>query len=106
MTDWMRACRADELEPDYGEAVLLDGEPIALVLTDGVVYAVGHRDPTSGAPVMARGIVGSRGDRPTLASPLHKEIYDLRTGECLSTDAPRLPTYPVRIADGWVEVSM
>jgi nitrite reductase (NADH) small subunit len=76
------------------------------VLTGGAVYAVGHRDPTSGAPVMARGIIGTRGDRPTIASPLHKEVYDLGTGECLSAGAPSLPSYPVRIAQGWVEVSV
>lgn len=106
MTQWHRACAADELEPGCAEAVLLEGRPIALVLAGGVVYAVGHRDPTSGAPVMARGIVGTRGDRPTLASPLHKEVYDLGSGECLSADSPPLPVYPVRAADGWIEVGL
>ena len=48
-----------------------------------------HHDPHTGAPVMARGIVGSRGDRPTIASPLHKQVYDLGTGECFSDAASR-----------------
>lgn len=35
--------------------------------------------------MISRGIVGSRGDAPTIASPLHKQIFDLRTGACLET---------------------
>ncbi|MFY1635938.1 nitrite reductase (NAD(P)H) small subunit [Solwaraspora sp. WMMB335] len=37
----------------------------------------------TGTHVMSRGIVGARGDVPTVASPLHKQVYGLRTGQCL-----------------------
>ena len=39
--------------------------------------------------MLARGIVGTRGDVPFVASPMHKQAFDLRTGECLD-DAGRL----------------
>jgi nitrite reductase (NADH) small subunit len=55
---------------------------------------------------MARGITGSRGARPTLASPLHKEVYDLETGECLGTPGLRLQTFGTRIVAGYVEVEL
>src|SRR5690606_2688145 len=42
-------------------------------------------DPYSGAQVMSRGIVGTRDGAPTVASPLHKQLFDLRTGLCLDT---------------------
>jgi nitrite reductase (NADH) small subunit len=29
--------------------------------------------------------VGTRDDAPTIASPLHKQVFDLRTGLCLDT---------------------
>jgi nitrite reductase (NADH) small subunit len=76
-------------------------------LFDGSVHAVGHRDPFSGAHVMARGIVGTRGDVPTVASPMYKQVFDLRTGVCLDVPedpAVRLLVHAVRVRDGRVEV--
>ena len=71
---------------------------------DGEVYAIGHLDPVSGAAVLARGIVGTRGGAPTVASPMHKQVYDLRTGECLDLPGVRVPVYRVRLREGVVEV--
>ena len=48
--------------------------------TTAQVFAIGNQDPFSGANVMSRGIVGSRGDVPTVASPMFKQVFDLRTG--------------------------
>ena len=86
-TRWEPICRIDRLQPERGVAALVDGVQIAIFLTfDGELFAIANRDPVSGAQVMSRGIVGTRSDIPTVASPLHKQVYDLRTGECL--DAP------------------
>lgn len=102
---WVAVCDLDALEPFWGEAALVAGHQIALVRLPGDrVLAVGNLDPVAGAYVMSRGIVGSRGDRATIASPLHKEVYDLESGERLGADAPGLGSYPVRVADGRVEV--
>lgn len=104
---WTIACAADELEPMWGETVLLRGLQIALVkISDDELYAVGNQDPHTGAFVMARGIVGSRGDAPTIASPLHKEVYDLRTGAGLSHPQFVIETYPARVVDGMIEVAL
>ena len=104
---WERVCRVDDLEPSWGEAVLIRMRQIALfLLSPREVYAVDHADPSGGAPVMARGIVGSRGDRPTVASPLHKEVYDLGTGECFSDPALMLRTFRTRIVGGFIEIEL
>src|SRR5882762_6743378 len=72
---WVPVCGYDVLLPERGVAVLVDGEQIALFrLADGTVRAVGNRDPFSGAYVLSRGIVGSRGDVPTVASPMLKQV--------------------------------
>ena len=106
-TSWDTACEVDELEPGWGEVALLSGRQVALVrFADDEVYAVDHHDPHTGAPVMARGIVGSRGDRPTIASPLHKEVYDLGTGECFTDGSLALRTYRTRIVGGMIEVEL
>ncbi len=86
---------------------LVAGRQVALFRTAaGGVFAVEQADPATGAHVMARGITGSRGPRPTLASPLHKEVYDLGTGECLGNPELRLGTFAARIADGYIEVEL
>lgn len=104
---WERACAVDELEPSFGEALLLRRRQIALVMiSPDEIYAVCHRDPATSAYVIARGIVGSKGDRPTIASPLLKQVYDLGTGECLTDPTLSLRAYPTRVVDGYVEVEI
>lgn len=102
---WHPVCPLDRLEPLWAEAALVAGEQVAVVrLPSDEVVAVSHWDPYADAPVMARGIVGSRQGRPTLASPLHKQVYDLATGECLTDPTLRLATFAVRVRDRIVEV--
>lgn len=109
---WLPVCRLDDLETGWGEAALIiddHGAPAQVALfrlDDGNVYATSNLDPHTGVEVMARGIVGSRGDAPTVASPLHKQVYDLRTGIGLSDPELALPTYPTRIVDGAIEISL
>ncbi|MDR7278730.1 nitrite reductase small subunit NirD [Catenuloplanes atrovinosus] len=93
-------CPLARLEPNRGVAALVDGVQVALFRTsEGEIFAVGNQDPISHAYVMSRGIVGSRGDAPTVASPLHKQVYDLRTGDCLDVPGVTLPVYPARVTD-------
>ena len=98
-------CRYDALLPERGVAALIGEVQIALFRThDGRVFAVGNYDPFSGANVMSRGIVGSRGDVPTVASPMFKQVFDLRTGECLDDPSVSLPVYQVEIVDEMVRL--
>ncbi|MDP9906277.1 MULTISPECIES: nitrite reductase small subunit NirD [Arthrobacter] len=104
---WHRVCAIDELEPAWGEAALVGGRQVALFrTTPDEVLAVSQQDPATLSNVMARGIVGSRGSRPTIASPLHKEVYDLETGECFTNPELRLASYATRLVDGYVEVAV
>ena len=98
-------CPLEALLPERGVAALIGDLQIALFRThDGSVFATGNQDPFSGANVMSRGIVGSRGDVPTVASPMFKQVFDLRTGACLDDPDVSLPVYPVEIVDGQVVV--
>jgi nitrite reductase (NADH) small subunit len=104
---WFPVCEVEALEPSWGEAVLVEGHQIALVLASpGELYAVDHRDPVTSSYVMARGIVGSRGDRATIASPLLKQVYDLQTGACLDDPALALAVYRTRVVGGMVEIEV
>ncbi|MGY1841719.1 MULTISPECIES: nitrite reductase small subunit NirD [unclassified Modestobacter] len=106
-TGWTAICAFDDLLPERGVAALVDGVQVAVfLLFDGSLHAVGHRDPFSGAHVLARGIVGTRGEAPTVASPMYKQVFDLRTGQCLDDPAVSIPAYPVRVREGRVEVAV
>ena len=108
-TTYETVCRLDDIEVERGVAALVRGEAIAIFRThDGNVYATSNYDPCSRASVMARGIVGTRGteagDVPVVASPMHKQAFDLRTGQCLDDAAVRVPTYDVVVDAGQVRV--
>jgi nitrite reductase (NADH) small subunit len=105
-TPFTVVCRYDDLLPERGAAALLGTRQVALFRTfDGTVHAIANRDPFTGANVLSRGIVGNRGDRTTLASPLHKQVFDLSTGACLDDPEVVVPVYPTRVRDGLVEVA-
>ncbi|SDW11173.1 assimilatory nitrite reductase (NAD(P)H) small subunit [Arthrobacter sp. cf158] len=104
---WQRVCPVEELEVAWGEAALIAGRQVALFRTAPTeVFAVAQQDPATLANVMARGIIGSRGSRPTIASPLHKEVYDLETGECFTNPELTLEAFPTRLVDGFIEVEL
>ncbi|MCW3845091.1 nitrite reductase small subunit NirD [Micromonospora yasonensis] len=104
--DWTPVCALDRLDPDRGVAALVDGVQVAVFRAGGELYAVDNLDPVGGVYVMSRGIVGSRAGTPTLASPLHKQVYDLRTGRCLDLPGVALRRHEARCRDGLVEVRL
>ncbi|OBI73074.1 nitrite reductase small subunit NirD [Mycobacterium sp. E740] len=104
---WTTACRYEFLIPNRGVGVLLaDGTQVALFrLDDGSLHALGNIDPFSGAAVMSRGIVGDRGGRATVQSPIKKQAFALDDGVCLDDPEVSLPVYATRVTDdGHVEV--
>ncbi|SDS82051.1 nitrite reductase small subunit NirD [Microlunatus soli] len=102
---WVDLCRFADLEPEWGEAALVDGIQLAVFrLWDDRVVITANLDPRTGAAVISRGIVGSRGGCPTIASPLHKESYSLLTGDCFSDPDLHLDIFDCRVVDGRVEV--
>ena len=105
---WLPVCTVEDLPRERGACALVHGSQVALFRTfDDTVYAVQQLDPYSGAHVMSRGIVGTRGDTPTVASPMYKQVFDLRTGQCLDAvgrDPRNLLAYAVRVIDDVVSV--
>lgn len=107
MSSWKAICPVHRLPVERGVAALLDGQQVALFRTATErLYAVSNEDPFSGAMVIARGIVGTRGDRDTVASPLYKQVFDLETGQCLDDATVSLAVHEVRVRDGVVEVEL
>lgn len=107
---WTPVCPLSSIPPETGVAALLgDGTQVAVFRSTDptgadVVYAIGNIDPFSGAAVLARGIVGDLRGVPVVASPMHKQHFDLRTGECIDAEGVSVPTYPVRVLDGTIQL--
>jgi nitrite reductase (NADH) small subunit len=105
---WEPVCALGDILPDTGVCAEIDGTQIALVrVGEGPhVFAISNFDPFSKAFVISRGIVGDRAGLPKIASPIYKQSFDLRTGECLEDPSVRLPTWRVRVVGERVEVEL
>jgi nitrite reductase (NADH) small subunit len=105
---WVDVCDVDDLVPDRGACALVGPYQVAVfrVAPHGELYALSNFDPFSGSYVLSRGIVGSKGDALKVASPVYKQSFDLRTGQCLDDPSVAVMTFPVREVDGRVLVGM
>jgi NAD(P)H-dependent nitrite reductase small subunit len=103
---WRAVCRLDDLIPDRGVAALVDGALVAVfLLHGGDVLAIDNLDPFSGADVLSRGIVGDVEGEPTVASPVYKQRFSLRTGRCIDDPAVAVRTWATRLVEGRIEVA-
>ncbi|MBS45433.1 MAG: nitrite reductase (NAD(P)H) small subunit [Nocardioides sp.] len=102
---WTVVCRLDAVAPESGVAALVRGAAVAVVRDHlGDVHALSNYCPYARASVLSRGIVGTRGDVPFIASPLFKQPFGLRDGVCLDDAAVRVTTYDVAVREGWILV--
>ena len=114
---WVRACLIDDLIVGRGVAVLGPGGVQAALFRlpaaesdreaapgRSRLYAIGNIDPFGRAAVLSRGLTGDRGGEPTVASPLGKQVFALRTGICLDDETVSVPSYGVRVVNRIVEV--
>lgn len=106
---YTRVCSVDAIDVEGGVTALVEGRAVAVFRTHaGEILALDNYDPFSQASVLARGIVGTleRGGVTIdfVASPMHKQRFDLHTGRCLDHDTIAVATYDVRVVDRTVEV--
>ncbi len=52
------------------------------------------------------GLTGDRAGEPTVASPLLKQVFSLRTGAALDDPEVAIPTYAVRVQHGTVRIGL
>jgi len=99
---FMPALRLDELDEAKPARVELDGVPVCLVRTGGVVRALHDVCPHQRWS-LADGVVYGDG----VECSLHGSTFDLSTGAPSSLPATRpAPTFATRVVDGAVEVDV
>jgi nitrite reductase (NADH) small subunit len=105
---WVAVCGVEDVIPNTGVCALVGGNQVAIFRVGegarSTIHAIGNFDPCSKAYVLSRGIVGDRGGRLKVASPLYKQSFDLLTGQCLDDPAFSVPTFAVRVRAATIEV--
>ena len=93
MADYLLACSVDDVADGTAKRVMLDGVPVAIVRSDGEVYAI--HDVCSHANVaLSEGEIEGR----TIECWLHGSRFDLVTGRPTGLPATQpVPVYPVKI---------
>jgi|SRR5215469_6927033 len=99
MSRWSRVCALHNILPYTGVAALVRRRQLAIFRVQDAVYAIGNRDPVSGANVLARGIVGDIGGEVVVASPIYKQHFSLVSGRCLEEPSLSVPVYPTRVVE-------
>jgi 3-phenylpropionate/trans-cinnamate dioxygenase ferredoxin component len=100
MSNWVDVASAEDLPPGGQHVVVVEGVRIAVFNLTGRYFAIEDLCTHDGAP-LAGGIV--QGDE--VICPRHGARFCIRTGEALSPPAYEpVPTFPVRVTDGMVQV--
>lgn len=94
---WKRVCAVEDVPILEGRRIVVGGFHVAVFNTEEGFYAVGDVCPHLGGP-LSDGEVAMA----TVACPLHARRIDLKTGEVTNDDLPRVPTFPVKLEDGYV----
>ena len=102
MSEFTRACSLSDVADGGSLAVEVGGEQVAIVRTEGEVFAI--RDVCSHAEIaLTEGSV----DGYAIECWLHGSCFDLRTGEPTNLPATEpVPVYPVKIEGDDVLVSI
>jgi nitrite reductase (NADH) small subunit len=100
----MRICDLEDIVPDTGVCALVADEEVAVFRIEDQVYAVGNRDPFSGANVLSRGIVGDLKGELVVASPVYKQHFSLVTGLCIEDPSVSVPVYRARVEGGDIQI--
>lgn len=105
---WQDVCAVDDLQPNSGVCVLVDGQQVAIFYlpTSHQCYAINNYDPFGNANVLSRGVIGDINDQPVVSSPLYKQHFNLQTGVCLEDETVQIPVYGIRISNNRVEINV
>lgn len=105
---WVEAAPVSEFDTDAGKAVMIDGKQIAVYyfMDQNEWYATDNNCPHRGQQALSRGMVGSEGDEPKVACPIHKKSFSLKTGKCLSGEDYAVNTYPVKVENDVVFIGI
>jgi nitrite reductase (NADH) small subunit len=99
---WIKITEIENIPVREGRAVKLNREEIAVFNLGDRFAAIDNKCPHSGGPLCDGIVSGS-----TVVCPLHGWKICLDSGDIVKPQVPvRVEVYPVRVADGVIEVDM
>ena len=103
---WYKAADVAQFPENGGACIKYKGMQIAVFnfSRQNKWYACQNLCPHKMEMVISRGMIGSKGDIPKVACPLHKRNYSLIDGDHINGDGEGIAVYPVKIEDGYVYV--
>jgi nitrite reductase (NADH) small subunit len=103
---WFKAGKTSDFPSNGGGCIKYKNKQIAVIKFDrrNEWYACQNLCPHKMEMVLSRGMIGSAGDIPKIACPLHKNAFSLIDGTNLNGENPKIAIYPVKIVDDEVFV--
>lgn len=100
---WLALCAAQEVEPDNGKRVVVDGlPPLAVFLLEGEFFVVADTC-SHGEASLCDGFV----DGCEIECPWHAGKFDIRTGQATAFPAVEpIPIYRPSVRDGVIGIEM
>ncbi len=107
MSHWIDICAVDDLQANSGVCALVEGKQVAIfyIPKNNAVYAIDNYDPFGKVHVLSRGLIGDIKGEPMVASPLYKQHFSLKTGQCFEDETVKNKIYAVRINNDRVEIN-
>ena len=96
---WVPVAKAADFPKDGGRVIRHGKAQIAVYRFErrGEWYAAQNMCPHRKDMVLARGMLGTHGEEPKVACPLHKKTFSLRTGKGLADPNYSVRTFPVEV---------
>lgn len=101
MGSLIRVARAEEMLPGRARRVEAGDHDIAVWRVGDRFYAIGNICAHHHMPVLHQGVL----ENLAVTCPMHGWAYHLRTGRAVEGSG-RVPTYPVHVSEGWVQVEV
>jgi nitrite reductase/ring-hydroxylating ferredoxin subunit len=98
---WIKVAEEDALTDGLALPVYPRGLGVLLVKAGGTVYAIANRCAHMACP-----LEGGACEAFLITCPCHDWRFDVRTGAFVDAPEIAIPTYPVRVTDGEVFVSL
>lgn len=100
--EFTRFCQVSELPPESKKAAKINNKWVLVCHTNDKILAVSNICSHQVKPLFQ-----GRMRHCQITCPVHGAAFSLETGEALSQPATKpIPTYEVRVVDGWIEVKV
>ena len=108
MSEWIDVAPVVEFKPGDVRVVDVDDVVVAVFNVDGEYFAIENQCTHDGSPLIMDGLdPADQINHDRIACPHHGAEFCIRSGAVLSPPAYEdVAAYPVRVADGMVQVSV